>query len=337
MIFWLLRLGKERMFMIKFSINIMKKRNIYIKRGIGIFLMIFGIFIITSEKVFTGAVIGISKVYYFGLIGFLMFLVGTFLSLEDIISGFRKRREEQGNQTFKHRLNMARVSQPIYYVFSGNQEYDEESFRKNLERTRGYGKITEKKSKKMLKGEISSINFAYYWPLMKKYGFSSHVKLPSYAHEFMHHLRRIGLVSNDYVIATAVDTYLKKANRYKPLEYQQEELDRLNEEEPRITKPENLRKLTRLEKLNPDIEYSKKKGFVETGASLGYYAAYLEGASKKPGVGLYFMKLVSDGVSPGKAKEMILGDYKPLKEFQEKYGKRWRRVLESTWLIILRK
>lgn len=46
-------------------------------------------------------------------------------------------------------------------------------------------------------------------------------------------------------------------------------------------------------------------------------------------LGLYLIKLVSKGLSPEKARDIVLEkDYDPVREFQEKYGKRWRRILE---------
>ncbi|MEK6871997.1 MAG: DUF308 domain-containing protein [Nanoarchaeota archaeon] len=312
----------------------MKKRStVYIKKRIGIFLMIFGIFIIASKKVFTGAVIGVSNVYYFVLIGFLIFLVGAFLSLEDIITGFKKRREERKRNLFGHRLRMARVFEPINYVFNDNIHSSRslkkdlnsgKLLRKELKKIEYYSEKEEEKHRKEYGHTFTTSPPAYYSPSHYKFPSKAKDKPDIYAHELIHKLSRDGLIDNDYVIANAVDGYMKSVKEYKKEDYAKVDIRNVK---PHIRKIDNLRPLTKKEMKDPSLERSPKTMFWETGRDVGEFAAYVEGISKITGAGLYLIKLVSRGLSPEKARDIVLGDYDPLKKFQQKYGKRWKRIL----------
>ncbi len=294
--------------------------------------MIMGFFILFTSLKMTGFVIGFgfSKINYFSIIGLSFLIIGAFFSLEDILSGIKLSHKKEKNNDFKHRLNMARVSQPIYYVFNKNTDYDYKSFRKNLRKTRAFSRSEEKElrnTKEKYRASLSTpAGKAYYKPFTEESRFSSHpFSLNTYAHEFIHHLNKKGLVPNDYVIANALEHYMSYVKEYEQPVYSQVDLHAYK---PQISKPENLRPLKKEEKKNPHLENSQYPGFNQTGIDLGGSAAYLEGISKKTGVGLYFIKLVSDGTAVEKAKEIVLGNYAPLNEFEKKYGKRWKRILE---------
>ncbi len=307
----------------------MKKRMVYIKKGIGIFLILLGIFIIISNIKITGLVIGVSMPYYISLIGILFLFVGAFISLEDIFSGFKERSEEKRKNIFRHRLNMGRVLEPIVYTFNENN-YDRRFLREELKKVRTYShKSKEKQFKRgnITKGAFSS-RLAF---LPSRYKFMPGMKPETYAHELIHNLHDIGIVDNDYVMANAIGKYIEMTKRYekKETEYTKSQRDQVLNGELDITNRENLRTLTKREKRKGGkLEYTEKPGFRRTGNSLGYEAAHIEALSKKTGSGLYFIKLVSDGYSPEKARDTVLGDYKPLRQFQEKYGKMWKRLLE---------
>lgn len=301
-----------------------------IKRGTGIFLMITGAGLIFARLKITGAVIGLSPLNYLGFTGISLLLIGAFFSLEDKV--------KEKSENFRRRLKMARVSKPLYYVFNNGKEYDRETFRKNLKNTVGDDKGIRKKNKKAIlkKDEITR---GMYNPLFNNYKIASYSKLPVYAHEFIHHLGDKGIILNDLFMASAVQNYMSSEygneKFYKQYESPSGEtkeswFKKVAEKKgsDRIRHPENLRALTKKEKLlsGGEIEYSKK--FDQTGRDLGSEAAYLEIAVKKRGAGLYFLKLVSEGVKPQKAKEMLLGNYAPLNDFERKYGRAWTRILK---------
>jgi len=216
---------------------------------------------------------------------------------------------------------MGRVIEPVVYVFNNN-EYDRRFLREELKKIRTYSLKTKEKQYIGMEGALGSFRPSINFVLPARYKIIPGVKPAVYAHELIHRLREAGLVGNDYVMANAISTYMRWFK-----DYDEESSKKLIKETSIIRKPDNLRPLTKKERSIGRLEYSPKLEFKETGDDIGGFAAGIERASKKTGSGLYFIKLVSDGYSPEKARDIVLGDYKPLKEFQEKYGRRWKRVL----------
>ncbi len=314
----------------------MKKRvKTYIKKEIGIFLIIIGIYIYISESIFTGAVIGFSTANEFRIIGFIIFLIGGFLTLEERIKTYfnnlREERKKDKKRLFSHRLEMARVSKPLIYVFN-EQKYDKKILRDILKRTTMLPKSEDDWLRKKELHYIGKIG-AFYSPRKGKFFFrrgrSDPRKPSTHAHELLHHFDTIKLVQNDLVIANAINVYMDMVKEYEEAKYSQVDLENYK---PKISYLGNLRKLTAKEKrIKGELEHKKEPGFSQTGSDLGNVAGYIEGISKKTGAGLYFIKLVSDGVPLEKAKDKVLDNYKPLENFEKIYGNTWRRILERCY------
>lgn len=180
---------------------------------------------------------------------------------------------------------MGRVLEPIVYTFDDKNHYKGKLLREELKKIEYYPKKEEEKHRKKYAHTFATSPPASYSPSHYKFPSKAKNKPGIYAHELIHKLSNDGLIDNDYVIATAVDQYIKSVKEYENEEFASVDIKNVKSN---ISKPDNLRPLTEKEKKDHSLEHSKETGFSQTGADLGEFAAYVEGISRKTGAGIIF-------------------------------------------------
>ena len=253
---------------------------------------------------------------------------------KDVLEEFfkpEKEADEERVESFRRKLKMGRISKPIYFVFNGNEEYPEEKFRKNMAKTRG-------KDKKIEVDDWGGSE-ASYRRANSEYEIHSEEIYSKFAHEFLHHLSTVFPGFNEYILTNAVQWYMDLCGEFLDKEKMEPHMNAVkspaeimaefNSGHPlsEIQNSKNMRPLNAWEKFYPKTEQSH--GFDNLGFKVGNRAANIEAATKKTGAGLYYLKLISDGMSPEEAEKNVMGEYPPLEEFEKKYGKSWERILKN--------
>ncbi len=117
-----------------------------------------------------------------------------------------------------------------------------------------------------------------------------------YAHELIHLLGHEGDITNDYMMAHALESYTNNLPDYHKRHNQI-----LN---PPTTEsvlyPENIRPL-KFSEMCKGVNYEYEGNFDKTGRTLGNLAAYMEAKTGSPNSGLRFLKLINEGSSLEKA------------------------------------
>jgi hypothetical protein len=209
---------------------------------------------------------------------------------------------------------MYKVAKPIIEVFlSGKSKVEK---REVLKKIVGRTKWKKPNQRKWLSRFVSSSvkqNAGEFCPISGDVNITKYKNVADYSgvavHELAHALASQGIINNDYVLASAFRSHLGQIRSHKIITERGERWSYANgpPSVSSIRKPENLRKLTKLEKMKGEKEYSG--GFYCTGTDLGRLAAHIEEQKGIPFSGLMFLKLVDRGI-PIEAAERNIMDAK---------------------------
>lgn len=240
---------------------------------------------------------------------------------------------------FEIKKRMARVARPVLKVLL----CDVESQKREKILRRVVGKSVE--ANKYVLNALSEKNRdlglgdteGYYNRLTGNIGLTENPAYAYCAHEMIHKLGKYFL--NDYNTANAISAYLLTTDYIKELVANPEKLanppvdfDSLSHETKdqieAILKPEKVQEATLKESLVASNEY--KSGHHLKGYALGVRAAEMDVKTKIPGAGLFYLRLVNQGLPIDAAERLVLSkSVSGMSEFAEKYGKRWNKILQE--------
>lgn len=223
---------------------------------------------------------------------------------------------------FEHKKRMARVAKPIIDVFLVDKKQKE---RKEV--LRGVIKSSEgMKGLEIRRGILEKLGFevpCYHDHLTGKLKFSEECDSEQYVHELVHKLKKH--FKNHAVYANAITHYINSFRELnKPEGPSQAFLEKVEVARKRTV---NLRTPTFLENFCGAYELSNE--LQADAKKLGYDAGFIESKSK-PGAGLFYLRLVSEGFSPEAAEMIVLKGYvSEIREFSRKYEGLWKKVMDG--------